>query len=48
MANVQVEVIDGALHKGDRVTACSSGDSYEILEVGSTTARTANWIVLCS
>lgn len=29
----QVEVIDGVLRKGDRVTACSSGENYEILEV---------------
>ncbi len=29
----QVEVIDGVLHKGDRVTACSSGESHDILEV---------------
>lgn len=29
-----MEVIDGILHKGDRVTACSSGDNYDILEVG--------------
>lgn len=29
-----MEVIDGILHKGDRVTACSSGESYDILEVG--------------
>ena len=31
---LQVEVIDGVLCKGDRVTASSSGENYEILEVG--------------
>ena len=29
-----MEVVDGILHKGDRVTACSSGKNYDILEVG--------------
>ena len=26
-------MIDGVLRKGDRVTACSTGENYEILEV---------------
>ena len=30
-----MEVIDGILYKGNRVTACSSGENYDILEVGS-------------
>lgn len=28
-----VEVVDGQLHKGDKVTAMSSGDTYEASEV---------------
>ncbi len=34
LTGLQVEVIDGVLHKGDRVTAHSSGENYDILEVG--------------
>ena len=34
LIGLQVEVIDGVLRKGDRVTAYSTGENYEILEVG--------------